>query len=115
VMACNYQMTLVDAALELMEMAGIERAAALDALGPILRETTENILTEGPERALTGPIRRGDVGTILRHLAAIDDAAPETGQLYRTAGLRTVPLALRAGLDASAARAIVDVMGAQTR
>jgi predicted short-subunit dehydrogenase-like oxidoreductase (DUF2520 family) len=51
VIACNYQMTLVDAALELMEIAGIGRIAALDALGPILRETTENVLMSGPEGA----------------------------------------------------------------
>ena len=61
VMACNYQMTLVDASLELMQIAGIGRSAALDALGPILRATMENVLTSGPEHALTGPIRRGDV------------------------------------------------------
>jgi predicted short-subunit dehydrogenase-like oxidoreductase (DUF2520 family) len=111
VMACNYQMTLVDAALELMEMAGVERNAALDALGPILRETTENVLKLGPERALTGPIRRGDVGTIRRHLAAVEDAPPETKRLYVTAGLRTIALAERAGLEKSAAREVAKALG----
>ena len=64
VMACNYQVTLVDAALELMENAGVNRATALAALEPLIRTTTENILLSGPEAALTGPIRRGDSGTI---------------------------------------------------
>ena len=103
-MACNYQITLVDAALELMAIAGIGRDIALDALGPILRATMDNILTSGPERALTGPIRRGDVGTIRRHLAAVGDALPETRQLYITAGKRTLALAERAGLGANAAQ-----------
>jgi predicted short-subunit dehydrogenase-like oxidoreductase (DUF2520 family) len=114
VMACNYQMTLVDAALELMEMAGIGRNAALDALGPILRATTENILNLGPEGALTGPIRRGDVGTIRRHLAAVENAWPETRQLYVAAGLRTIAVAERAGLDESAAREVRKVLMVET-
>ena len=93
VMACNYQVTLVDAALELMEIAGINRVQALGALGPILRATTENILLDGPEAALTGPIRRGDIGTITKHLEALNTASPETRKLYVAAGLRTVPVA----------------------
>jgi predicted short-subunit dehydrogenase-like oxidoreductase (DUF2520 family) len=106
VMACNYQMALVDSALELMEIAGIGRNAALGALGPILRATMDNILTDGPERALTGPISRGDVGTVRRHVAAVNDASPETRRLYTAGGLRTVAVAERAGLEASAAREI---------
>lgn len=112
VMACNYQMTLVDAALELMGMAGIGRPAALEALGPILRATTENVLTSGPEGALTGPIGRGDVSTIRRHLAAVEQASQETKALYVAAGLRTIAIAERAGLDASAARNVRHAFGA---
>lgn len=104
VMACNYQVTLIDAALELM--AGIGRAEALAALAPIVRATTENVLSLGPEKALTGPIARGDVGTIRRHLAALGDAEPRTRDLYISAGLRTVAIAERAGLAKSAAREI---------
>jgi predicted short-subunit dehydrogenase-like oxidoreductase (DUF2520 family) len=112
VMACNFQMTLVDAALELMGIAGISRSGALEALGPILRTTTENVLASGPEGALTGPIRRGEVGTLQRHLAAVEDASPQTKELYRAAALRTIPVAERAGLDACAAREVAKALGA---
>lgn len=110
VMACNYHVTLVDAALELMQIAGISRGAALEALGPIVRATTGNILASGPELALTGPIRRGDVGTIRRHLAALEDSLPETRDLYTAAGLRTVAVARRAGLPPGAAGDVVRVL-----
>jgi predicted short-subunit dehydrogenase-like oxidoreductase (DUF2520 family) len=93
VMACNYQVTLVDAALELMEIAGISRDQALGALAPILRTTTDNILSQGPEAALTGPIRRGDISTITTHLEALKAASPETRRLYVAAGLRTIAVA----------------------
>jgi predicted short-subunit dehydrogenase-like oxidoreductase (DUF2520 family) len=114
VMACNYQVTLVDAALELMEIAGIGRAAALDALAPILRATIDNVLATGPEKALTGPIRRGDVGTIRRHLAALHGiASQETRQLYSAAGLRTIPVAERAGLQENAVVELRHALGTQ--
>ncbi len=110
VMACNYQVTLVDAALELMGMAGIARNSALDALAPILRATTENILAAGPERALTGPVARGDAGTIEKHIAAMASASPATARLYAAAGLRTVEIAERAGLESARARKIERVL-----
>jgi predicted short-subunit dehydrogenase-like oxidoreductase (DUF2520 family) len=106
VMACNYQVTLVDAALELMEIAGISRDQALSALTPILRTTMENILLHGPEAALTGPIRRGDIRTVTTHIEALNAASPETKRLYVTAGLRTVGIARRAGLASAKADAI---------
>lgn len=101
VMACNYQVTLVDAALELMEIAGFERDQARAALAPILRTTMENILAQGPEAALTGPIRRGDIGTITTHLKALEAAAPETKRLYVAAGLRTIAVAALAPAEAN--------------
>ena len=84
--------------------------AEREALGPILRATTENVLQSGPEGALTGPIRRGDVGTIRRHLAAVENASPETRRLYVAAGMRTVAVAERAGLDGSAAREVEKIL-----
>jgi predicted short-subunit dehydrogenase-like oxidoreductase (DUF2520 family) len=113
VMACNYQVTIMDAALELMEIAGVARAAALDALAPIVRATTENVLLTGPEQALTGPISRGDAGTVRGHLTALQVSSPETRQLYIAAGLRTVTLAERAGLTANVARALRHALCAQ--
>jgi predicted short-subunit dehydrogenase-like oxidoreductase (DUF2520 family) len=111
VMACNYHVTLVDAALELMENAGIGRGPALDALRPLIQATTDNVLNAGPEAALTGPVRRGDAGTIRRHLAALSTASEETRRLYVAAGRRTIALAKRAGLDRGAAVEIAAALG----
>jgi predicted short-subunit dehydrogenase-like oxidoreductase (DUF2520 family) len=113
-MACNYQITLMDAALELMTMAGIGREDALLALGPILRATTENVLRCGPAKSLTGPIRRGDIGTIRQHLSVLEHASPETRQLYVAAGLRTIAIAKQAGLKENSAREIEKALGAGT-
>jgi predicted short-subunit dehydrogenase-like oxidoreductase (DUF2520 family) len=40
----------------------------LRVLAPLVRTTTANLLTLGPERALTGPVARGDVSTVRAHL-----------------------------------------------
>jgi predicted short-subunit dehydrogenase-like oxidoreductase (DUF2520 family) len=106
VMASNYQVALVDAALELMEAAGVARGPALEALAPLVRTSIENVLALGPEAALTGPIRRGDLGTVQRHVHALESATVETRNLYAFAGLRTLALARRAGLSVDAAQQI---------
>ena len=108
VMACNYHVALVDAALELLQQAGVGREQALNALTPLVRSTTENVLADGPEAALTGPIRRGDRQTIRRHMEAMKNAMPETRELYTAAGARTLLTAMRVGLSAEAAREIAE-------
>lgn len=110
VMACNYQAALLDAALGLMEQAGIGREHALDALRPIVRTTTDNLLAMGPEEALTGPLRRGDTPTVERHLEALKTAPENTRQLYLAAARSTLALARRAGLDDEAARPVAALL-----
>jgi predicted short-subunit dehydrogenase-like oxidoreductase (DUF2520 family) len=96
--AGNYQCTLADAALELLEQAGVPRETALPAFASFLRATTESILTIGPAKALPGPISRGDAGTIRRHITALKaSGSPETNRLYAAAGLRTIEVAQRKG------------------
>ncbi|MDP6979775.1 MAG: DUF2520 domain-containing protein [Myxococcota bacterium] len=103
VLACNDFTALMDAALGSMEAAGIERATAWAALSPLVHATLENIDTLGPEAALTGPIRRGDAGTVALHLESLQAADPRLASLYRALGDRTLELAQRGGaLDAAA-------------
>jgi len=106
VMACNYQATLVDAALELLEQAGLSRTAALSAIAPLVRATTANVLRLGPDLALTGPIQRGDSATVRAHMAALRTARQKTAGLYSSAGLRTLEIAQRRGLSEEKAEAL---------
>jgi predicted short-subunit dehydrogenase-like oxidoreductase (DUF2520 family) len=93
VFACNYLAALIVAALRAHERAGLPRAASLKALEPLVRETVDAIFAKGPERALTGPIARGDVATVKRQLAMVRDWDAELGGLYRSLGLIAVALA----------------------
>jgi predicted short-subunit dehydrogenase-like oxidoreductase (DUF2520 family) len=105
-MASNYVTGLLDAAVILMKTAGIDEETALGALGPLVRAGVENTLALGPGQALTGPIRRGDVETVRRHLVSLAGAPPLARELYRSAGLYTLELARRTGLAEPQAHAI---------
>lgn len=98
VVACNYLATLLDAALALGEKAGIERETFLPAIEPLVRATVDNVFATSPQDALTGPIARGDVGVIRRHLEAIGaDRQDKCAALYRLVGVLTVDLAVKKG------------------
>jgi predicted short-subunit dehydrogenase-like oxidoreductase (DUF2520 family) len=105
--ASNYLVTLVGAAGELLATCGIPPQAAPQLLEPLLQATLENILSHGVGEGLTGPIVRGDTGTLARHLAALEQQAPELRELYCRLGEQTVALARAAGrLNQAAANEI---------
>jgi predicted short-subunit dehydrogenase-like oxidoreductase (DUF2520 family) len=104
VLACNYLVVLIEAALRAHETAGIPRATSLKALEPMVRETVDAIFDKGPAKALTGPISRGDAATVKRQLAMVRGWDREVAELYRGLGLRAVALAEGDGrLDAARA------------
>ncbi len=100
VLAANYSVTLAALGVQLLAALGIDPETGLTALLPLLRGNIENLEQLGLPAALTGPIARGDRGTVARHLQALDEANPEIARLYRELGLLTLPLAQGKGLDA---------------
>ncbi len=107
VMAGNYLITLLDTAAGVFESIGIPRGQALLALAPLARTSLENAVLDGPERALTGPISRGDVDTMQAHLAVLP---PDVRELYRACGVATIEVARRQGLPEEAAMALERVL-----
>jgi predicted short-subunit dehydrogenase-like oxidoreductase (DUF2520 family) len=71
--ASNFLVTLEGAAERLAATTGVDRAA----LVPLVRAAVENWAVLGPERALTGPIARGDEATVERQRAAVAERCPE--------------------------------------
>jgi predicted short-subunit dehydrogenase-like oxidoreductase (DUF2520 family) len=71
--ASNFLVTLEGAAERLAGTAGVDR----EALAPLVRAALEDWVRLGAERALTGPIVRGDEDTVARQREAIASRAPE--------------------------------------
>lgn len=93
VLISNYTVTLAATAAGLWEAFGVDRRDGLRALLPLLQGTVANLEQHGVPNALTGPIARGDAGTLERHLNALADYRPDLLPLYRELGRHTVPLA----------------------
>jgi predicted short-subunit dehydrogenase-like oxidoreductase (DUF2520 family) len=97
VMACNYLTALMDAAMELAGEAGIDRATAMAALEPLVRSTVDNVFSLGTQEALTGPIARGDVQTVQRHLMAMPANRKALRMIYLTLGAWAAEMARKKG------------------
>ena len=113
VLTSNYTVTLISAAIDLWVQFGVSREDALASLLPLLRSTLVNLDQLGLPQSLTGPIARGDVGTVRAHLdylANLKDASREEAALldtiYRALGVLSIPIAIdkgRLGRDQAAA------------
>lgn len=111
VFASNYLVTLLDVASSLWRALGLSQEDGLRALLPLVRGTIENLETIGLPNALTGPIARGDVGTIERHLSALAKVAPDVLPLYKELARRAIPIArAKGGLDAEAAERVSELL-----
>ncbi len=97
VIACNYMVILLKLATDLWQTFDVPPKKATQALLPLMRGTIHNIDTVGIPQCLTGPIARGDVGTIKKHLDALERSAPHLVSTYRELGLQTIPLAVAKG------------------
>jgi predicted short-subunit dehydrogenase-like oxidoreductase (DUF2520 family) len=80
--ASNFLVTIEAAAERVAAGAGLDRAHARELLAPLVRTTVENWAAHGPERALTGPVARGDDMTVARQRAAVVATAPELEPLF---------------------------------
>jgi len=97
VFACNYLVTLVKLALDLWQNFGVSPKEATRALLPLLEGTINNIDNIGLPDCLTGPVARGDSGTMERHLRALETRSPTLLTTYKELGLQTIPIALAKG------------------
>jgi predicted short-subunit dehydrogenase-like oxidoreductase (DUF2520 family) len=91
----NHLVTLVAEAADLLRRAGVGNPERM--LGPLLSAALDNALRHG-DRALTGPVARGDAGTVLAHLRVLAEQAPDMLPGYRALAARTASRAAHAGL-----------------
>lgn len=92
VMVSNQMAALADMGAELLQQCGFDAVDAAAALGPLIEGNAAKIARIGAEKALTGPVERGDVTTVRQHLAVL--AEPERS-VYTALSRRLVAIAKR--------------------
>jgi predicted short-subunit dehydrogenase-like oxidoreductase (DUF2520 family) len=97
VLAAGGFVALLDAIAELGRVAGLDEAGSLAVYGDLIEQTLGNARALGIARALTGPVTRGDIGTLARHIETLRLYAPAALPLYRAAGEREIALAEKRG------------------
>ena len=90
----NHLVTLVNEAMDRLRGAGVSQPERV--LAPLLRASLENTLAHG-DAALTGPVSRGDAGTIAKHLAMLAATAPDSVPVYLALARRTADRAIASG------------------
>jgi predicted short-subunit dehydrogenase-like oxidoreductase (DUF2520 family) len=107
--AANHLVTLVAQASDMLRKAGADNPERM--LGPLLGAALDNALRFG-DAGLTGPVARGDDGTVAAHVAAIKHAEPGALNVYLALARLTADRALAAGLlNPEDAERLLDVLG----
>ena len=91
VFLCNYYIALFSGSQDILDNSGIE-VRSRELFGPIVRQTIEALLHHPPEEVLTGPIVRGDISSVDRHLEQLQ-TLPAWDRLYRELGKATLAVA----------------------
>jgi predicted short-subunit dehydrogenase-like oxidoreductase (DUF2520 family) len=109
----NHLTTLVNESAALLARCGVEHPARM--LGPLLGAALDNALRSG-DQALTGPVARGDAGTVAAHLRELRKVSPEGLAAYVAMARLTADRALAAGLLKPAdAEALLEVLAEGAR
>lgn len=96
VFASNYVVTLAQQALTCLEEAGVENDIAMHVITTLMKSSVSNLeQTLSPTESLTGPLKRGDIATIKKHMDALTG---EQKDLYALLGKATLELTQH-GLD----------------
>jgi predicted short-subunit dehydrogenase-like oxidoreductase (DUF2520 family) len=109
--ASNYLVSLLNVVESIYQAVGINEKDAKKAYLPLIYGSLKNIELSGSLAALTGPIARGDSGTIQKHVDAINANIPQYASLYSSLGLVTVNLARKKGtLNLKQSKIISDIL-----
>ncbi len=108
VFASNYVVTLYALAEQLLEEVGADSQSANRALNTLVRATLENLERSGVPDALTGPLVRGDTGTLVRHLSALAVVNPQLMELYRLLARTSFPMLTAHGVDLNSIEQVLD-------
>jgi len=110
--ASNYLVTLVDYAVYINEKIGIKPEDSIKGLLSLVEGTVKNIGETGTKKSLTGPIARGDTGTIKDHMKNLKEhLSDEDIEIYKLMGKKTAGIAKQNGwIENKIYNEIIDIL-----
>jgi predicted short-subunit dehydrogenase-like oxidoreductase (DUF2520 family) len=109
--ASNYLTTIIHMVEEIYQSLGLSSEDTIRAIRPLVMGTIANIETKGTVQALTGPVARGDSGTIKKHVEALRNRLPALLQAYSALGILTADIGLKKKtLSPETARLIKEIL-----
>ena len=115
--ASNYLVTLIDYAVYINEKAGIKPEDSIKGLLSLIEGTVKNISGSGTKKSLTGPIARGDTGTIMDHMKNFkENLSNKDTEIYRLMGKKTAGIAKQNGwIDNKVYNKLINILKNQDR
>ncbi len=110
-LASNYFDALIYMSSELYSRIGASEKEALAMMEPLIKATWGNIRAKGSAAALTGPIARGDLETIKKHISLIEKKFPQFLSAYKEMGKITAIVARKKGLSEERFKEILNLLG----
>jgi len=95
VFSSNILVAVHEAAIQIMEHTGITETEAVQILEPLVQASFENVQKSGTVKALTGPVSRGDLGTVKHHIRELEKYLPDLLPMYLTSSLKLLQIARR--------------------
>ncbi|WBW98711.1 DUF2520 domain-containing protein [Oceanirhabdus sp. W0125-5] len=89
VMVSNLVLSLINIGVETLSNCGVDSETALKAMAPLINSNIENILSQSFENAITGPVVRGDVNTLNKHIESMNGDYKE---LYKKLSLNLLKI-----------------------
>ena len=110
-LASNGLVALISVVREVLGTAGLDPSEATGVVEPLVEQTWSNLKSDDPQTVLTGPVARGDRGTVQAHVDALYDTAPHLLPVYAALATEQTRVAVQAGrLAPDPARAVLDVL-----
>lgn len=108
----NYYITLNYIAQKLIDNTKLRNLDIAKVFEPLLKRTIDNVKKSGSVKALTGPISRGDIKIIEKHLKEIEEKEPSLKKIYKSLGEITLEIANKKGsIDDKQANALKEILG----
>ena len=111
VMASGGIVALLSMSLEMLSRCGLSEAESRRILLPLVEGAVANAREEGPARAITGPVRRGDAGTVAKNMQSIASIDADWAEVYRLLAERSMTLAESAGADEALLAEVRRILG----